>query len=131
MAAQRPWVTPDEVKAYTSHKDVQDRPDEKLKFDIARAELKVISITNNRFDGEEYKEIPEPVKMAVILVAEAYAKNTVESTKKQIKSETFDDYSYTAEASTIGLDALDLEELLADYIVTGGMGKVVMKLWSL
>lgn len=131
MAVQRPWVTPDEVKAYTSHKDVQDRPDEKLKFDIARAELKVISITNNRFDGEEYEEIPEPVKMAVILAAEAYAKNTVESTKKQIKSETFDDYSYTAEASTIGLDALDLEELLADYIVTRGMGKVVMKMWSL
>lgn len=131
MAVQRPWVTPDEVKAYTSHKDVQDRPDEKLKFDIARAELKVISITNNRFDGDKYEEIPEPVKMAVILVAEAYAKNTVESTKKQIKSETFDDYSYTAEASTIGLDALDLEELLADYIVAGGIGKVVMRMWSL
>lgn len=131
MAVQRPWVTPGEVKDYTSHKGVQDRPDEKLKFDIARAELKVISITNNRFDGDKYEEIPEPVKMAVILVAEAYAKNTVESTKKQIKSETFDDYSYTSEASTIDLGALDLEELLADYIVPEGIGKVVMKMWSL
>lgn len=129
--AKRPWVTPEEVKAYTSHTEVAERAEDKLKFDIARAEMKVISITNNRFCDKEYEEIPEPVKMAVILLAEAYAKNTVESTKKQLKSETFDDYSYTAEASTIDLDGLDLNELLEDYIKTRGIGKVVMRLWSL
>lgn len=131
MAISRPWVTPKDVKDYTEQEDVKNRPDEKLAFDIKRAEQKIISITNNRFDSEEYTELPEPVRMATILLAEAYAKNTVEKTRKQIKSESFDDYSYTAESSTIGLDTLDLEELLADYIITAGIGKVVMKLRSL
>lgn len=129
MAVTRPWVTPQEVKAYTSHKDVAERPDEKLAFDISRAELKIIHITNNKF--EDYEELPEPVRIATILLAEAYAKNGIEATKKNIKSETFDDYSYTAESSVIDIDSLDLDGLLADYIVTKGIGKVVMKLRKL
>lgn len=126
MAVKRPWVFPNDVKTYTSHKEVAERPDERLAFDIARAEMKVIHITNNKFS--EYDKIPDPVKMAVILVAEAYAKNDIEAAKKKIKSETFDDYSYTVEASTISLDSLDLEELLGDYIITDGIGKTVMRL---
>lgn len=102
MAVKRPWVLPNDVKSYTSHKEVSERSDEKLTFDIARAEMKIIHITNNKF--AEYDEIPEPVKMAVILVAEAYAKNDIEAAKKKIKSESFDDYSYTVEAGTISLD---------------------------
>lgn len=131
MALARPWVTPEELVNFTSHKEVSERPAEKLAFDIARAELKVIHITNNKFDSAEYETLPEPVRMAVLLAAEAYAKNTIESTKKQVKSETFDDYSYTAESSTINLDGLGLDELLADYVKTAGIGKVVMKLRSL
>lgn len=126
MAVERPWVFPNDVKSYTSHKEVSERPDEKLAFDIARAEMKIIHITNNKF--ADCEEIPEPVKMAVILVAEAYAKNDIEAAKKKIKSETFDDYSYTVEAGTISLDSLDLEELLAEYIITDGIGKTVMRL---
>lgn len=131
MAVSRPWITPEDVKNYTEQKDVKERADEKLKFDITRAEQRVIKITNNRFDSDEYTELPEPVRMATILIAEAYAKNTVEGTRRQIKSETFDDYSYTAESATIDLDNLNLEELLADYIIEAGIGKVVMKLRSL
>ena len=131
MAVPRPWVTPGDVKGYTEQKDVQDRKDEKLEFDITRAEQKVINITHNRFDSDEYTELPVPVKMAVILIAEAYAKNTVEGTRKQIKSETFDDYSYTVESSAISLDSLGLDELLVDYIVPAGNGRVVMKLRKL
>lgn len=126
MVAKRPWVTPKDVKKYTSHKEISERSDEKLTFDIARAEMKIIHITNNKFT--EYDKIPDPVKMAVVLVAEAYAKNDIEAAKKKIKSETFDDYSYTVEAGTISLDSLDLEELLADYIITDGIGKTVMRL---
>ncbi|MCC8066396.1 MAG: DUF3199 family protein [Clostridiales bacterium] len=96
MAVSRPWVTPAEVIAYTTHEDVAKRSVEKLAFDIARAELKVIAITNNRFDDESLEAIPEPVKMAVILLAEAYAKNTIEAAKTQYKSETNDDYSSIA-----------------------------------
>ena len=105
MAVKRPWVLPNDVKSYTSHKEVSERSDEKLTFDIARAEMKIIHITNNKF--AEYDEIPEPVKMAVILVTEAYAKNDIEAAKKKIKSESFDDYS---------------------YIITDGIGKTVMRL---
>ena len=130
--AARPWVTPEEVKAYTSQEDVQNRPDEKLAFDISLAELKVIAKTNNNFEDEEkYPEIPEPVKMAVILLTEAYAKNAVEATRKQVKSETFDDYSYTAESSTIDIEALDLDDLLGPYVLTTGRGKTVMRMRKL
>ena len=130
--AARTWVTPEEVKAYTSQEDVQNRPHEKLAFDISRAELKVIAKTINNFEDEEkYPEIPEPVKMAVILLTEAYAKNAVEATRKQVKSETFDDYSYTAESSTIDIEALDLDDLLGPYVLTTGRGKTVMRMRKL
>ena len=122
MADTRPWITPEDVKNYTSHKDVAERSAEKLAFDISRAEMKIIHLTNNKF--EDYEELPEPVRIAVILVAEAYAKNDIEATKKKIKSESFDDYSYTVESSVIDLDSLDLDELLADYVVEKGIGKV-------
>lgn len=128
--ATRPWVQPEEVKAYTSQEAVENRPAEKLAFDISRAELKVMSKTNNKF--ETYDAIPEPVKMAVILLAEAYARNAVEAAKeKQIKSETFDDYSYTAESSTVDVDNLDIDDLLADYVLSTGRGKTVMRLRKL
>lgn len=130
MAVTRPWITPEDVKNYTSHKDVAERPAEKLAFDISRAELKIIHLTtNNKF--EDYEELPEPVRIAAILVAEAYAKNDIEATKKKIKSESFDDYSYTVESSVIDLDSLDLDELLADYVVEKGIGKVKMVLRNL
>lgn len=128
--AARPWVTPEDVRQYTSHEDVSNRPDEKLVFDISRAELKVIAKTNNSF-GEEYPEIPAPVKMAVILLAEAYAKNAVEATKKQIRSEAFDDYSYSVESGTVDIDNLDIDDLLADYVLAKGRGKTIMRMRAL
>ena len=128
MAVQRPWITPKDVKDYTELKEVRERADEKLRFDIARAEQRVIKMTHNRFDSEDYETIPEPVKMATILIAEAFAKNAVESSRRQLKSETFDDYSYTAESSVIDLDRLELEELLSDYVIETGNGKVTMTL---
>lgn len=130
--AVRPWVSPQDVKEYTELKEVQNRSDEKLKIDITRAEQRVINITNNRFDDEtKYPEIPEQVKIATILIAEAYAKNAGEKAQKNYKSETFDDYSYTVESSTIDLDTMGLDELLSEFVVETGIGKVVMKLRSL
>lgn len=126
----RAWVTPEEVIQYTSHEDVLKRPVEKLAFDISRAELKVIAKTNNSF-GEEYPEIPESVKMAVILLAEAYAKNSIEATKKQIRSETFDDYSYSVESGTVDIEGLDIDDLLAEYVLAKGRGKTVMRMRAL
>ena len=116
---QRPWISPDDVKEYTDYPEVAERSEGKLKQDILRAEMKIIKITNNRFDDDDkYPEIPEQVKLATILVAEAYAKNLVERATKKIKSETFDDYSYElTETKDIDISGLDLDELLADFVI--------------
>lgn len=116
---QRPWISPDDVKEYTDYPEVAERSEGKLKQDILRAEMKIIKITNNRFeDDEKYTKIPEQVKLATILVAEAYAKNLVERATKKIKSETFDDYSYElTETKDIDISGLDLDELLADFVI--------------
>jgi vacuolar-type H+-ATPase subunit E/Vma4 len=126
---KRPWITPEQVKAYTEHIEIQQRSDEKLKVDISRAEAKIISITHNNFEG--FEELPEAVTIAAIITAEAYAKNAIEQAKKQIKSETFDDYSYTIESSEIDLESLNLEELLDEYIIASKRGNVVVKMRGL
>ncbi len=130
--ATRPWVTAEEVRAYTEQQEVKDRSDDKLAFDIVRAETKVIAKTNNTFeDSETYATIPDPVKKAVILLAEMYARGAVETSKKKVKSETYDDYSYTAEVSSYTVDDLDIDDLLSPYVLVGGKGKTVMRLRKL
>jgi len=129
--ATRPWVTPQDVKEYSDREDVQNRTDARLRVDISRAEQYVITYTHNDFTGEEYAEgVPEGVKTAVILLAEAYAYNAVVSTK-ELKSETFDDYSYTAERSTVSLDSLDLAALLDEYVVSAASNAVTMRMRKL
>ena len=82
-------------------------------MDIARAEQYIITYTNNDFS--EYKEIPEAVKTAVLILAEAYAHNAYVAAR-DVKSETFDDYSYTSETSQISIDGLDLAALLDGFV---------------
>lgn len=135
--ANRPWVTPAEVIAYSDIASVQGRSLAKLAVDIFRAEQRVIALTNNTFDqvdegGEDvYQTIPEAVKTAVILLAEAYAKKVVDSSAaKTVKSETFDDYSYTAETSVIDEADLGLTDLLRDYMVADN-GSVILRVRKL
>ena len=63
--------------------------------------------------------------------AEAYAKNSIEATKKQIRSETFDDYSYSVESGTVDIEGLDIDDLLAEYVLAKGRGKTVMRMRAL
>ncbi len=127
--AQRPWVSPAEVKAYTEYPSVAERDILKLSVDIARAEQYVTSYTNNTF--KEYEEIPASVKTAVILIAEAYAYNTA-LTKREKKSETFDDYSYTAaDSEAIDIDSLDLAPLLEAYSVAKSTNNTIMRMRKL
>ena len=111
--ADRPWVTPKEVKEYSEIPAVKKRTSARLKVDIARAEQYIITYTNNDFS--EYKEIPEAVKTAVLILAEAYAHNAYVAAR-DVKSETFDDYSYTSETSQISIDGLDLAALLDGFV---------------
>lgn len=129
--AERPWVLPKEVKAYTDIEAVQQRKREKLEADISRAEQYVITYTRNRF--ESYDKIPGPVKTAVILLAEAYASYANQLKKTSggaVKSETFDDYSYTVGEGAFEdlVKALDLAALLDDFVVAKPSGNVTMRL---
>lgn len=123
--ADRPWVTPDEVREYSETTEVQSRSDARLKIDIARAEQYVITYTHCTF--ADYDTIPDPVKYAVIILAEAYAHNAV-TVAKDVKSESFDDYSYTSEGTTVNVDDLDLAALLDDYVVSQANGTVTMRM---
>lgn len=126
--AVRPWVTPQEVREYSEIKAVQQRTDARLSVDIARAEQYVITLTHNDF--KDYEQIPSEVKTAVLILAEAYAHNAVLVSKDK-KSETFDDYSYTAESSRVSLDSLDLSSLLDAYVMNEPKNCINMRLRKL
>ncbi len=117
--AERPWVTPQEVRDYTDRQSVKARTDAKLTIDISRAEQYVINYTHNRFDDpEKYPTLPESVKTAVILIAESYAAYAADLGTRAgtLKSESFDDYSYTAADTTYIIGNLDLGPLLDEFI---------------
>lgn len=123
--AKRPWVTPQEVKEYSEIPAVQQRSDTRLAVDIARAEQYIITYTHNSF--KDMEESPASVKMAVLLLAEAYGHNAIIAAK-EVKSETFDDYSYTAESSQISVEALDLSALLDDYVINEPRNGVTLRM---
>lgn len=126
--AKRPWAAPDDVREYTDRDNVRARTDAKIAVDITRAEQYVIAYTNNDFaDAAKYPEIPAAVKTAVVLLAEHYGFSARSGT---MKSETFDDYSYTAAEGTL-VDLLDLRPLLDDFVVQAPKGSVTMKLRKL
>ncbi len=127
--AERPWATPDDVREYTDRANVKARTDAKLAVDITRAEQYVIAYTKNNFaDAEKFPVIPEPVKTAVVLLAEHYGFTA--KSGGMMKSETYDDYSYTAAEGTL-IDLLDLRPLLDAFVVTAPKGGVIMKLRKL
>lgn len=126
--AERPWVTPQEVKEYSEIPAVQQRSDARLTVDIARAEQYVITYTHNSF--KDMEEIPQAVKTAVLILAEAYGHNAAIAAK-EVKSETFDDYSYTAETSQISVEVLDLAALLDDYVIAQPRNGVTLRMRKL
>lgn len=125
--AERPWVTPQEVKEYSEIPAVQKRSDTRLTVDIARAEQYVITYTHNYFKSGE---IPQTVKTAVIILAEAYGHNSAIAAK-EVKSETFDDYSYTTETSQIKIETLDLAALLDDFVKAEPRNGVTLRMRKL
>lgn len=136
--ADRPWVTPEEVTAYSEYTQVQQRSPERLAVDITRAEQYVIAYTNNSFD--DYEQLPQPVKTAVLLLAEAYAYNSSAAVGidgkstggRRMKSEAFDDYSYTAEdGAGIDLESLDVKLLLDPYVITASRNGVTLRMQKL
>jgi len=123
--ADRPWIAPSDVKGYTEFEKVKNRPDAKLLVDISRAESYIIKRTNNTFaDATTYPTIPENIKLAAILVAEHYANIATTDPQKKMQSETFKDYSYTVSEAGAdqGVDDLDIDALISDYINKSSAG---------
>lgn len=132
--AARPWVTPQEVRDYSGYKEVKDRTDAQLAVDITKAEAYVIRYTKRKFDrigtDGSQEELPAEVKTAVILLAEMYAYNAA-IRQVRIKSETFDDYSYTTDTSIIDIDSLGLCGLLDGYVDDTARGDVLFRIRKL
>lgn len=125
--AKRPWVKPMEVRLYSEIASVQERKDDRLLVDITRAEQYVITYTHNTFADVDC--IPLPVKTAVIILAEAYARGAASKfTTKGVKSETFDDYSYTADDGTVDYGSLGLAALLDDFVIAAPNHGVTMRM---
>ncbi|MCD7774419.1 MAG: DUF3199 family protein [Clostridiales bacterium] len=130
--ADRPWVSPLDIKEYTEYKQVKSRRNKSICIDIARAEQYVVSYTNNDFS--EYEELPNDVKTAVILLAEAYAYNSCADSNsggRRMKSESFDDYSYSSDSAYIDLDELDVKVLLEPYVKVSARNGVTMRMRKL
>ena len=129
---ERPWVKPQQVKEYTSSLEVKNRSDKQLAYDIARAEKYVIFHTHNQFKAAEYSsKLPSDVIMAVILLAEAYAKQAIVQKNGAMSSETFDEYSYTIDTNFDIADSLGLGAMLEEYVLPEDSGKTVMKIRKL
>lgn len=132
--AVRPWATPTEVKDYSEYSSVQNRPNAKVEIDIRRAEADIIEYTGSDFsDNEKYPTIPDDINLATIIVAEAYALRAKDQGRAQgLKSEKFDDYSYTRFDANIA-ESLGVSALLNPYIdTTGSTGnKVFMRMRKL
>lgn len=130
--ADRPWAVPADVISYTDYTQVKERAEAKLQVDISRAEQYVISYTNNDFSDVE--NIPDPVKTAVILLAEAYAYNACADARsggRRMKSESFDDYSYSSDDAYISIDDLDVKILLDPYIKAVARKGITMRMRKL
>lgn len=127
--AARPWVTPSEVKDYSDLADVQARSDAKLTIDIQRAEAYIIKYCGHDFSSEKYTTIPDNVKTADLVLSEYYSHK--QGAIGKMKSETFDDWSYTSTESDYLIKTLDLESLLDAYVEVKPSGKINMRLRKL
>lgn len=126
--ASRPWISPQDVRDYSENTSIQTRSDKRLEMDIARAEQYIISYTHNKF--EDVVEVPSSVKTAAILLAESYAKEAVLASKT-VKSESFDDYSYTLSDAVNKPNGLELAALLDEFVRADGRKNINMKMRKL
>lgn len=128
--AKMPWITPQEVRNFTSYEEVKNKSDVQLAIIIQRATNKIINYTHNSFEDSENKvePLPEEIKNIAILLAEALTYNDYLTINGK-KSETFDDYSYSADIKSISV-----EDILADIperFVSSGNGNVSFRMFKL
>lgn len=117
--AKRPWITVDDLTAFTEHNEVKNKSSVKITVMIALAETKIIKYCKHDFSLEKYPEIPADVKNATLILADALCYNDSLQLTGKLKSETFDDYSYTIDTVEVStdFDILGISGLLAPYVL--------------
>ena len=74
------------------------------------------------------------MKTAIILLAEAYAYNACADARsggRRMKSESFDDYSYSADDAYFNIDDLDVKVLLDPYVKVAARNGITMRMRKL
>lgn len=114
------YITPQEVIDYSTIPEVQNRDPKRLQIDIMRAEAKIDSFLpfNKKLKDiiKDPNNIPDDIKVGIILYAEYYAYKQTFIQKTGMKSETFDDYSYEVMDSGFNLEEPDIMSLFQHYI---------------
>lgn len=125
----RPFITPDDLIAYTTYESVKSRSTSQLEVDIARGELYAMHYCGQDFsDVEEDTPAAECLVLAVKILAEMYAYNAQLKTTivnesnggHSVRSESSQDYSYTyssTEEDVISIQDLGIEVLLEPLCV--------------
>jgi hypothetical protein len=107
-------ITPSDLKSYSVFEDVLERDDDHLKMDILEAVTYVESKLEKPF--EEYKPLPDKLKLALLKVAQFFALvNSDESMAKGYKSEKIGDYSYTLQDGS-KLTIPDISDLISEFV---------------
>lgn len=111
-------ITSQDIRDYTSSSKVKSRTDAQLQVDIQRSELKLTTMTGRKITDPIFSPIPSSIKTFLILWAEYYAAAS-DFESAGMKSETFDDYSYTKSEGAI-IPIPDTLSLIQEYIDKGG-----------
>ena len=116
----RPWITPEELVKFTEHEGVKNKLPERMLVMISLAESKIIAYCKHDFsDKEKYSELPEAVKNATLILADAICYNDSLRTSGKLKSESYDDYSYSVDVTetSTDFDILGITSLLDPFIL--------------
>lgn len=120
MSTEPLWVTAGDLKSFTERKEVSEKSDARLEALILLAMAKIKSYCHKNFVANDgILVIPDAVKTATLILADTLAYNDSFRQSSQLKSESYDDYSYTQETSEIStnFDDLDISALLKPYIL--------------
>ncbi|HFL0606058.1 TPA: DUF3199 family protein [Listeria monocytogenes] len=116
-----PYITPEELIAYSDFESVKKRNPEKIKMDILEAEMDLQaalgkSLADIKNNNAEETGFPKALKLALLRLAQFRALyNTSESMQKGYSSEKIADYSYSL-ANGESINYPDITNLIADYL---------------
>ena len=122
------WILPADVIRYSESGSVRERSFDALEVDIRRAQMSISRYCGKDFDDTEvFAALPESVKLACVILAEAYARSASRSARG-FKRETFDEYSYEAENTLVDFEELGLRSLLSEFVDGSGAEVRIRKL---